>query len=79
MSDRSWITDALQPAVRRRAAHVSLIVGTVLVIINHGHALIDGDVTTVRCAQMLLTYAVPYAVSTYAAVGALRDRCTDAP
>jgi hypothetical protein len=59
--------------VVRRALRVSLAVGTVLVAINHGDAMLAGTLTATAWLKILLTYAVPYCVSTYAHVGALRD------
>ena len=50
----------------RRSLIVALIVGTILNLINQGDAVFTGmpiDVT-----KLLLTYLVPYCVSTYGAV-----------
>ena len=55
-----------------RAAKTALVVGFVLVTINHGDVILEGDVSAQRWLQMMLTFAVPYCVSTYASVGALR-------
>lgn len=71
-----WIDLALRPTVVRRATRVSLIVGTLLVAINHGEVLLHGEIDALRITQMLLTYLVPYGVSTYAAVGALREQAS---
>ena len=46
------------------------MVGTVLVIINHGDALIAGELDLVRLIRICLTYFVPFAVSMYATVTA---------
>jgi len=46
----------------------------VLIAINHGPAILRGDVTVPRVLQMLLTVFVPYAVSTYSSVGAIHAR-----
>jgi hypothetical protein len=50
----------------------SLIVGTLLIAINHGHAIIAGQITQERIFQMILTVVVPYIVSTASSV-ATRD------
>jgi len=55
-----------------RAAKVALVVGTLLIAINHGDALLAGEIDAERAVRMLLTMFVPYAVSTYSSVGALR-------
>ena len=69
-----WLDTAREPAVVRRAASVAAVVGPVLIAINHGPAILRGDVTVPRVLQMLLTVFVPYAVSTYSSVGAIHAR-----
>lgn len=49
----------------------SLIVGTVLVIINHGDAFITGEIDSVRVFRIILTYLVPYLVSTTSSVSTI--------
>jgi hypothetical protein len=51
---------------------VTLIVGSILVIINHGDAIVRGDLSAGRLLRIVLTVSVPYCVSTYSSVGALR-------
>jgi hypothetical protein len=80
---KEWWRLAASPSVRRRATRVALVVGTVLIAINHGDALLQGDLGLGRLLKIALTVAVPYLVSTYASVAALREtrpeiRC-DAP
>ena len=58
--------------VLKRALKTALIVGTVLVAINHADAIATGSVDWPRIAKMLLTYCVPYAVSSHSSVAALR-------
>lgn len=48
-----------------RSAKVALVVGTLLGIINHFDGLIAWRFTGTDIFQILLTYLVPYAVSTY--------------
>ncbi len=69
---RSWVQTALSPAVVRRSTKVSLIVGTILVAINHGDVLISGTIGSAIFWKIPMTFCVPYAVSTYAAVDAIR-------
>ncbi|MFT7559164.1 MAG: hypothetical protein ACI93R_001069 [Flavobacteriales bacterium] len=73
-SPNSFISLAISPQVALTALKVSLVVGSLLALINHGSAVIAGDVTTDRLLQMALTYFVPYCVSTYSAVKALRSQ-----
>jgi hypothetical protein len=58
--------------VLRRAVYVALIIGTLLTIINQGDVLLAGAVTPLVVAKILLTYAVPYSVSTFSALSANR-------
>ncbi len=44
------------------------MVGTLLIAINHGHAIIAGQITQERIFQMILTVVVPYIVSTASSV-----------
>ncbi len=69
---KSWVQAALSPAVVRRSTKVSLIVGTILVAINHGDLLFSGAAGSTLFWKIPMTFCVPYAVSTYAAVDALR-------
>jgi hypothetical protein len=56
--------------VLRRAIYVALIVGTILTIINQGDVLLMGTLTPTVVAKILLTYLVPYSVSTFSALSA---------
>jgi hypothetical protein len=67
-----WLRTARDPAVVRRALGYALVVGMILIGINHGVALLRGDVDAGRLLQMLLTAVVPYCVSTSSSVGAIR-------
>jgi hypothetical protein len=49
-------------------------VGAILIAINHGDALIRGQVSAGRLFQMGLTVLVPYMVSTLSSVEALRSK-----
>ena len=68
----SFIRLAWSADVRMRAIKVALIVGSVLAIINHSDALLDGTFSTKNYVQIVLTYLVPYCVSTYSSVSTLR-------
>ncbi len=67
---QSWVRIALRPDIVRRSRKVALIVGTILVAINYGDRLLVGDIGIVEAMKMVLTYCVPYCVSTYASVSA---------
>ncbi len=68
-----WFALARRADVVRRSAWTALVVGSVLALINHGDLLTGTPVDPVRVLRLLLTYCVPYAVSTWAAVGALQS------
>jgi phosphotransacetylase len=65
---------ALQPSVVKRALKYAVVVGAVLIAINHADALIKGEITPGRLCKMALTVVVPYVVSTLSSVGAMRER-----
>lgn len=54
-----------------RSIKVGLLVGTILVLINYTDGIIAAELTTTDYLKMVLTYFVPYCVSTYATVRAL--------
>ena len=60
------------PAVVRRALVTALIVGTVLTTINQGDRILAGDVTALVLLKTVLTFCVPFVVSTSGALGAAR-------
>lgn len=64
----------LYPPVRDRAVRVALVVGTLLFAINQLDVVLRGEVTPIVAAKILLTFAVPYAVSTYSALQVSRAR-----
>ncbi len=71
LSKPIWLQLALCPGVVRRALKTALIVGPILVAINHGDRILDGTVTATAWLKMALTVAVPYTVATVSAVSAL--------
>lgn len=68
-----WWKLASRGDVVKRALAYALIVGAILIAINHGDALLTGRVDATRVWKMLLTTLVPYAVSTLSSVGAMRQ------
>lgn len=69
---RSWLQLALTLSVIRRGLAYAVIVGAILIVINHGDALLHGEVSASRAWRMGLTVLVPYMVSTLSSVGAMR-------
>jgi hypothetical protein len=70
---KEWFQLALWPSVVKRALKYALIVGFILIAINHGDAILSGQVTRGRLLKMLLTVMVPYVVSTLSSVGVLLE------
>jgi hypothetical protein len=68
-----WFRLAIAWSVVQRAVRYAIGVGLLLISINHGDAILRGDVTTGRAIRMILTMLVPYGVSTASSVGALRQ------
>lgn len=63
---------ASERSVVRRALGYAVVVGSVLIAINHGDAILAGEIGPVRWWKMGLTVLVPYAVSTLSSVSATR-------
>ncbi len=53
----------LNPELAPTAIRVALTVGSILLIINHGAAILNQTMTGDRWAAALLTYIVPYMVN----------------
>jgi hypothetical protein len=70
---QSWLALATSRSVVRRALLMAAVVGALLITINHGDALMRGELDATRALKMGLTLLVPYCVSTYSSVGALRS------
>jgi hypothetical protein len=73
----SWLATARRPAVMRRALGYAVVVGAILIAINHGGAIVRGEMDASRVLQMGLTVLVPYTVSTLSSVSALRGVARD--
>ena len=71
---KEWLRLAFQRSVVKRALKYAVIVGVVLISINHLDAILKHEVSRVRLLKMGLTVLVPYVVSTLSSVGALRER-----
>ena len=71
---KRWLQTAASGPVVKRALKFAVVVGAILIAINHGDAILAGDVDSTRLAKMVLTVFVPYAVSTASSVAAILDR-----
>jgi hypothetical protein len=61
---------AFEKAVVRRALKYSVVVGVILLAINHGDAIVRFDLPAPRLLRMALTVVVPYIVSTLSSLEA---------
>jgi len=66
-----WLRLALSNSVTARAFKTAVVVGPILIAINHGDAIISGTVTAGGWMKMGLTFLVPYMVATVSSVSAL--------
>lgn len=73
-----WWSTAMSGPVVRRALGYLVVVGAVLVLINHGDALWRGEMDAGRLFKIVLTPLVPYCVSTLSSVSAIRSAVSGA-
>ena len=66
-----WFKIAIRGDVIERSLRVALVVGTILVLLNYTDRFLQHALCGFDFVKMVLTYLVPYGVSTYTAVGAI--------
>jgi len=71
---RRWLRLAFTGSIVRRGLMFAVVVGAVLIAINHGDAILAGDISAERLLKIGLTVTVPYLVSTISSVAALLER-----
>ena len=74
---QTWLKLAFSPKIVRRAIISAVIVGVVLVAINHGDAILRGDISLDRSLKIGLTVLVPYVVSTVSSVSTILSMSTE--
>jgi len=62
---------AFHPATMRNAIKYALVVGPILVMINHGDAILHHQLNHMIIMKMILTMLVPYLVATFASTGVI--------
>ncbi len=67
-----WLRVATRRDIVIRGQKVGAIVGTILVAINQGDVILAGQLDASAAWKIPLTYLVPYCVSTYSGVAAIR-------
>lgn len=73
-TEMGFFAIATKRTVAVRAVRVASVVGVVLAFLNHGDRLISGQLDMATCLKIALTFLVPYCVSTYSSVLAVRER-----
>jgi hypothetical protein len=64
-SIRKYLASLLDPEFIPTGLRTAALVGSLLFLINHGPALMRGDMTHERWMSTALTYLMPYLVSVY--------------
>lgn len=65
---------ATDGTVIRRSAKIAFVVGIIIGMINHGDRIMSGQMDLNGWLKFMLTFLVPYSVSTYSSVMAVRER-----
>ncbi|MBM75416.1 MAG: hypothetical protein CMK59_08435 [Proteobacteria bacterium] len=69
-SIKQYLSLATRRSIIKRGLGFSIIVGSILVIINHGDRLNSDDIAQIPIYKVLLTYLVPYVVSSLSSIQA---------
>lgn len=72
-TNMDFLEIATDRTVVRRALRIALVVGSVLAMINQGDRVMTGQIDMGVLTKIILTYFVPYSVSTYSSYLAVRD------
>ena len=65
-----YVAGLFDPVLASGAAKVALVVGTILLLINHGDAIFSNSMTGHRWLSAFLSYLVPYMVSIHGRLSA---------
>ena len=68
-----------EKSIVKRASITALVVGAILIAINHGDALLSGQVDTSRLFKIILTVLVPYIVSTVSSASTILSMKKEQP
>ena len=60
---KGYIASLFDPEFISTGLKTALLVGSLLFLINHGPALLRGEMSRERWISVLLTYAMPYLVN----------------
>ena len=70
----TWLRRALSRPVVHRALIIALVVGPILVLINQGDYLLAGEWSKFSWLKAILTFIVPYLVSTVSSLLSITRR-----
>ena len=73
MNQNNFISLAFSKQIMFRAFNVAFLVGTILALINHGEKILSSTLSSEDFVKIVLTYLVPYGVSTWSAVQAIKS------
>jgi hypothetical protein len=76
---KEWVELCCVRHIMWRGLKYAVVVGTILLAINHGDAVLSGELTADRWVRMALTAVVPYWVSVFSSAGALRAQRRSSP
>tara|TARA_R110001583_G_scaffold106334_1_gene254573 strand:+ start:183 stop:410 length:228 start_codon:yes stop_codon:yes gene_type:complete len=68
-----WLSLAIEINTLKRSITVAIIVGTILMFINHGDIIFSGEIEQRHMLKIMFTYLIPYLVSTYSSVESKLD------
>ncbi|AFY92011.1 nitrate/nitrite transporter NrtS [Chamaesiphon minutus] len=62
---KRYLASLVDPEFMSTGLKTALLVGSLLFIINHGLALLRGEMTSERWISVVITYLMPYLVNVY--------------
>ncbi|WP_375748123.1 nitrate/nitrite transporter NrtS [Vibrio sp. HN007] len=65
---KNYYRYAVRQRIFQRSLKVSAVVGSLLMLINHGDKLFNQEVQLLDYLKICLTYLVPFCVSTHASI-----------
>jgi hypothetical protein len=77
MTLRHFCALICRPSIALRGLKFAVVVGPILIAINHGDVILAGSVQASTYLKMGLTLMVPYAVSVLSSVGAVMAHESD--
>ena len=69
-----WCSLVCHISVVKRGLKFCVIVGVILIAINHGDVILRGELQPINYVKMGLTVIVPYMVSVFSSVGAIIEQ-----